>query len=220
MGFFDSFFNVGDPQAAAAAQTAALQQGDKQLNADLTKGRTAITTNYGAGIAPIQANYNLNAGGANTYADATGANGAAGYDRAVTNFRTDPGYRFALDQGNENILRNAARTGALNSGETNIDLLNYGQGLADQQYGNYVNRLQPFLGGATVNAGNIGQMYANEGNALDKSFTTQGNAAYGTQVGIGNAQASADLATGPFWGLAGGAINAFAKGAGMAVGKG
>lgn len=136
------------------------------------------------------------AAGTNAYADATGANGPEGQARAKANFQTDPGYNFQLQQGQENVLRNAGRTGGagIASGGVALDLQKQGQGLADQSYGNYVNRLQPFMqlgmGAASGTAGaNMGL-----GNLINSSYGTQGNAAYNTQTGIGNANANADLA--------------------------
>lgn len=171
-----------------------MNAGYSQASDLLGQGRQAATTQYGnatAAFAPF-----LATGGAGTqaYADATGANGTAGQTRAKANFQTDPGYQFQLDQGNENILRNQARTGQLNSGATNVDLLNYGQGQAQQQYGNYINRLQPFLSlGQSAATGTAG-VDTGLGNVLNNSYGTQGNVAYNTQTGIGNANADADLA--------------------------
>lgn len=187
-------FGTQDQEKAAADQKAGLSAGYGQASDLLNQGRQAATTQYGnatAAFAPF-----LQAGGAGTaaYADATGANGQAGQDRARTNFQTDPGYNFQVQQGDENILRNAARTGALNSGGTNIDLLNYGQGKAQEQYGNYINRLQPFLSlGNSAATGSAG-VSTGLGNTLNNSYGTQGNVAYNTQTGIGNANANADLA--------------------------
>lgn len=105
-----------------------------------------------------------------------------------------PGYQFTLDQGSQNVLRNQAATGQLNSGATDIALQNYGQQTANQNYTNYLSQLAPFLSGAQ-NAGNsVANTYTGLGTALNQNATNQGNAADATQVGIGNANASADLA--------------------------
>jgi hypothetical protein len=125
-----------------------------------------------------------------------------------------PGYQFALNQGSQNVLRNQAATGQLNSGATNIDLQNLGQGLASQNYNNYVSQLQPFLGAAGNAASGIGGLYSGLGNQMNQSFGNQGNAAAGAQMGIGNANANADLA-----GLtaSGNAIGALFGGANLAA---
>jgi hypothetical protein len=99
-----------------------------------------------------------------------------------------------LDQGNQNILRNQAATGQLNSGATNLDLQKFGQGLASQNYFNYASQLQPFLGAANSAAGGIAGVKTGQGNALNQSLTGQGNAAAGAGIATGNANANADLA--------------------------
>jgi hypothetical protein len=105
-----------------------------------------------------------------------------------------PGFQFALDTGDQNILRNQAATGQLNSGATNLDLQKFGQGLASQNYFNYAQQLQPFLGAANQGATNLANVNTGLGNQLNSSLMTQGNAAFGKEAGIGNAQAQADLA--------------------------
>lgn len=88
-----------------------------------------------------------------------------------TGFQTSPGYQFNLEQGQEGLLRGAASRGALNAGGTDADLLRFSQGLASNEFGNYVNQLQYLsglgqssaqgLGGSASNAAsNIGQIQA------------------------------------------------------------
>lgn len=193
MGIFDAFSGDAGRQAAADQQ-AHLKQGYSDLSGQFDTGRSDLRTNYGAALQPFQQNYTAAAGGQQAYGDATGANGSAGYDRAVSQFRTSPSYQFSLDQGSENVMRNAARTGSLASGGTQVDLQNLAQGHADQQWQGYVGNLLPFLGAANSAAGGVAGVNTGLGTALNASHTTQGNAAYGTQVGIGNAQAQGDMA--------------------------
>ena len=90
-----------------------------------------------------------------------------------SSFQQSPDYQFALDQGNQALLRGAASRGALNAGGTDVDLLKFGQGLASQQYGTYYDRLAKLagfgqsaaqgLGGSASNAAlGIGQAGANQ----------------------------------------------------------
>jgi hypothetical protein len=146
-------------------------------------------------------------------------NGANGSATAQNTLQSLPGYQFALNQGAQNVMRNQASTGQLNSGATNLDLQAQGQGLASQNYNNYVSQLQPFMGTANTNAGNIGNLYSGLGQGINQNYNTQGAAAYGTQAGIGNAQAQADYAnlaqSGAIFGgltsLAGNALGAYMK---------
>lgn len=219
MSLFDNiagFFNGGNAQDAADAQKAGLQagygqasgllgQGRDALTSNLEQGRGALTSNYTAALQPFLQNYQTAQGGYNAYADATGANGAPGSTRAVSAFQTDPGYQFRINQGNENVLRNSSRTGQGNSGNVNVDLLNYGQGQANQGWQQYIQNLLPFLGQANNAASGIAGVdtglgsglnanYGAAGTGLNTSYGTQANAAYGTQTGMGNADANADLA--------------------------
>lgn len=223
MGIFD-IFGTGDQRQAANDQISGINAGYGQLSDLFGQGRNAITTNYAAGLSPLLANYSAAAGGVGAYGDATGANGPQGYARAVQNFQTDPGYQFALDQGTQNVLRNQSAAGQLNSGATDVALQNYGQGMANQQYGNYVSRLAPFLGMGTTTGGQIAQTYGNEAGALNSSFTGQGGAAYGAQSSIGNANANADLAglnaSANLWGLGTNLLRTFAGGGGFGSGGG
>jgi hypothetical protein len=83
------------------------------------------------------------------YADAMGLNGAAARDQFRTDFRTDPGYGFAFDEGMRATEGSAAARGGLLSGGTLKALQRRGQGMADQQYGSYLDRF--------YNLANMGQ---------------------------------------------------------------
>ncbi len=82
--------------------------------------------------------YNTGIQANNAYANAMGLNGAEGYNSAMQNFRTGPGYQFQMDQGLDAINRTAAARGGLASGNNTIDLLKYAQGQADQSWNNYL----------------------------------------------------------------------------------
>jgi hypothetical protein len=145
-----------------------------------------------------------------------GAAGGGGTPDIQSLLANTPGYQFQLGQGSQNVLRNQAATGQLNSGATNTDLMQYGQGLANQTYNQYIQSLLPFLQQNTATTGNVGQAYGQLGTGLANVYGQQGgalasnaqnlgsgiagllgnqaSAAYGTQAGIGNAQAQGDLA--------------------------
>jgi hypothetical protein len=218
MGIFDIFSN-SDAQNAAQAQAAGLTAGYNQLVPLLNQGTSALQTNYAAALQPSQQQFAAGQQGQNQLANLLGLNGANGSATAQNTLQSLPGYQFALNQGAQNVMRNQASTGQLNSGATNLDLQAQGQGLASQNYNNYVSQLQPFMGTANTNAGNIGNLYSGLGQGINQNYNTQGAAAYGTQAGIGNAQAQADYAnlaqSGAIFGgltsLAGNALGAYMK---------
>lgn len=192
MGIFD-IFSTKDQEQAAQDQIAGLQKGYSQLSDLFGQGRDALTTNYSAALQPFTADWQGASAGVDQLKALLGfgPNGSAGIQDTLKNL---PGYQFALDQGSQNVLRNANATGAGISGGTLAALQKQGQGLADQNYFNYAAQLMPFLTAQSNAATGIGGVNTGLGNQLNQSFMTQGNAAYGTQAGIGNAQAQADLA--------------------------
>jgi hypothetical protein len=172
---------------------AGVTAGYNQLSDLYGQGRSALTTNYGNASDLFKNLITSYAPGAQAYGDAVGANGADGYTRAKTNFQTDPGYQFQLDQGLQALNRTHAAAGNLSSGNADTDALKYATGLADQSYGNYVTRLAPYLTGqqtATVGAAGVD---TGLGNALNSSFQGQGTAANTAQTAIGNNNAGAEM---------------------------
>jgi hypothetical protein len=158
------------------------------------QGRDALTTNYTAGLQPFLQNYGTAQQGTTALGNALGLNGPQGNAAAVAAFQNNPGYQFQLQQGMDAVNANAAKTGQLASGNTNLDLLKFGQGLAGTGWNQYLQNLQPYLGASQAAASGIGTLDSGLGNQLNANLTNQGNAAYGAQTSIGNANANADLA--------------------------
>lgn len=74
----------------------------------------------------------------------------AGFDA----FRNSTGYNFRLNEGQRAITNNAAVRGMLNSGATLKGLTRFGQGIASDEFGNYLNTLlgQQSLGANAASA--------------------------------------------------------------------
>jgi hypothetical protein len=102
-------------------------------------------------------------------------------------FQATPGYQFALDQGRAQVDASAAARGGLNSGRTLQDLTRFGQGMQNQEYGNYLNRL---AGGADMGLG-AATLQANAGNAFagmaSTALANRGDARAAGAIGFGNA---------------------------------
>jgi hypothetical protein len=210
-GLFDIFSNK-DQQQAANDQIGGINQGLGDLSNYYGQGRDAINQNYGEALKPFQQNFTRDTAGADQLAKLLGF-GPGGSGDIQNTLRNMPGYQFTLDQGNQNLLRNQAATGQLNSGATNIDLQNYGQGMADKNYSNYVNQLMPFLGAAGNDASGIAGVRTGQGNALNSSLMNEGNAYMSGDIGKGRAQGNADMAnldaSKNMWGALSGAANLF-----------
>lgn len=79
---------------------------------------------------------------ANTmYGNALGLNGPQGNQAATAAFQANPGYQFATQQGIQALDRSAAGSGMFGSGNAAMALNDYGQGMANQQYGNWLSNL-------------------------------------------------------------------------------
>lgn len=104
-------------------------------------------------------------GAANTmYSNALGLNGSDGNAAATGAFQAGPGYQFAMDQGTQAALRGASAGGMLNSGNTLTALTQFGQGLANQEYGGWLDRLSGMSSQGLQAAGGQAQGYTNLGN--------------------------------------------------------
>lgn len=150
--FLDTLFGGGAEREAAERNRALL--GDYKsggygfLDKGLASSTGALNTGYDQATAAYQplAALGQKYGAATTLGlDAFGVNGAAGNDRALAAFQAGPGYQFALDQGNQAIDRRRAIAGGWNSGNTDIDLMKFGQGLANQEFGNWRTGLTGFV---------------------------------------------------------------------------
>lgn len=144
----------------------------------------AITTGGGAGGTRYSVNGQMfNAlEEAQAYANANRTGG-----RQFGGFQEAPGYQFQLAQGLDAIQSTAAARGNLYSGATMQGAQEFGQGLANQEYNNYLNRLAGVGQSGQAAAGNqanAGANYAaNAGNAL----ASIGNARAAGAVGAANA---------------------------------
>ena len=114
-------------------------------------------------------------------------NGGNAADSAMAQFQTSPGYQFQMDQGLAAIDQSAIARGNLNSGATLKALNAYGQGLANQEYQQYLANLGGIASQGTVGASGLlgtsqqaGNLAIGRGQAKD-----QGNqAAAGNILGI------------------------------------
>ncbi len=67
-------------------------------------------------------------------------------NEARDRFKATPGYEFAFDEGTRALDRSASSRGTLRGGGFARELTRYGQGMANQEFGNYANRLASIAG--------------------------------------------------------------------------
>jgi hypothetical protein len=127
-----------------AAYTGAVPQAEAALRAGIsayepvtTAAQTAATTlgNLGAGYQ----------GDIDAYRDAMGLNGPEGVARAQARFTTGPGYQFAVDEATKAAANRAASLGIAGGGNTLAEISRRAQGLAGQEYGDYLTRLSGYV---------------------------------------------------------------------------
>jgi hypothetical protein len=149
--------------------------------------------------------------------DPTAAGLPSTFSYNAQDFTQDPGYAFAVSQGDKAIENSAAARGGDVSGGTLKSLDSYNVGMADQDYGNAYNRAQSTYQQNYSNAENT--FYNNENNTYSKlAAVAQGGAnAAGTlgQEGEQAATNSGNIAIG-----AGNAAAAGTVGAANAVNSG
>jgi hypothetical protein len=94
-------------------------------------------------------------------------------------FQKSPGYQFRLEQGQKALEATQAARGGLLSGGAMKEMNKYSQGIASDEYGNYINQLAGLAG--------IGQ---NAANAMGNIEIGQGNVIAGYNMASGMAGAN------------------------------
>lgn len=170
----------------------------EKLIGDITGSNQAATGAQNAADAQIAASQNANA--LQKYMYDTTRGDLAPYRQAGTNalgtmqalnggdmsaFHADPGYQFALNQGLQGIQRQMAAAGLTGSGAALKAANDYSQGMANQQYSNFYNRLAALAGTGQTATDTTGQLGANYANQAGQNL-----------IGAGNAQGSAYIAKG------------------------
>lgn len=202
------------------------------LNA-LGQGYDDAARQYNGAMSLYQPYADTGQKGFNLYADATGANGQAGYDNAKSSFHASPGYQYQVDQATDQTARKMSALGALGSGNAMTAISDRAQNLANQDYGNWMSNLNQ-LGQYGYNAtgaqaglmqglGNLNAQSGRDQAGVYSGYTGMGvnnnnNAAQqiaNYRMGISNAgsQASANA-----WGVGMNLANLAASLAGSAMG--
>lgn len=112
--------------------------------------------------------------GYDMYQNSLGLNGPGGNQAAIDAYQQSPGFGFAMDEANQNVLRNAAAMGGVASGQSMIDLSERARQLQNLDYGNWQNMLQGFdpMRGATGLASGLtglGNLFSQEGQNLSNA---------------------------------------------------
>lgn len=137
--------------ATARGARTAFIQGEKWLNearpqrfGELETGYNTARGDLNQGMGGMNRLMNRFDAGSQMYQNALGLGGDQGNQQARLAFQNSPGFQFQMDQGVKARERAASRMGGLNSGGLLSELTSFGQGLANQEYGNWMNRLAGF----------------------------------------------------------------------------
>lgn len=166
----------GAAKDAANASNAATQASidEQKREFDINQQNQAPWLNTGkSALSVLSGMYGLNGDGSGQAANAPD----------YSAFYQSPDYQFALQQGQQALDRGAAARGTLYSGGHTADTMQFGQGLASQQFGNFYNRLAGLAGVGQTAAnqlGAYGQNYANSVGQLNmQNAGNQMNSIYG-----------------------------------------
>lgn len=176
-------------QANAADKALALQE--KQYN----ESKAASQPWVNAGKTALEA-----------YMGELGLSDAAKSGTFQSGFQKTPGYDFQMQQGQEGVQNSLAALGMKNSGAGLKAITRYSQGLADQTYNNYLDRLSAASTG--------GQAQVSQNNALGQNAVAQMGQ---TLQDKGAATASGYVGSANAWGNA---LTNLSKNAGWALGMG
>lgn len=217
-------FSGRDGRLAASAQAEAANRGRDMALGELDQGFDRTSGLYDNAQGFFQPYQQAGQQGMQTYLGSLGLGGQEGRDQAVGAFQAGPGYQFAMDQGMQAANRAASAGGMLTSGNTLQALTRFGQGLANQEYGGWQDRLAGLgnmglaasgeMAGNRMRLGDIGMGVAQQRAGIQSN----------TENAIGAAQAGAHMAGQQAaqnrFGAVMGGINTVANLAGKAMGGG
>jgi hypothetical protein len=109
-------------------------------------------------------------------------------------FKASPGYQFALQQGLQATRTGATARGLVGSGAEAKELQRVGQGLANQEYGQYQNRLSNLAGLGQQAASQSAQQAYGAGSGLANLGYGYGGQLANQYTGLGQTMAESELA--------------------------
>lgn len=189
----------------------------------------ALSNEMGLGIAPSLAyqtedgkwTFQGAIGKFNTVREAEDAIRRSGNAARYQGFEASPGYAFMRDQGTQTVDRSAAARGMLRSGATMKAQERFGQGIAAQEYGNYLSRLGSMAGIGQTSTGQIGALGTSVAGQIGNNAMMAGQGSANAALTGGAARASAYQNAGiAVNNLAGNALGAAAFGGYLSPGGG
>jgi hypothetical protein len=175
--------NSSDRKARHAAG-AFMEQGTAQAKGDINKYFGMAEQGFDPWIT-------AGTGAENIIADLNGVNGPEAQSAAYERFKSDPSYRFQVDQANQALQRSAI------GGNKNLFSGNFAdasnrlnQGLASQSYGNYYNRLMGMSDTGLNATSTRSNIYGRHGTALANADLGLATNLAGSEIAQGQSKAN------------------------------
>jgi hypothetical protein len=208
MGIFDFLAPEVDKGAQrrqtqlAESATGAVKEGQKKAIGALDTGLQQARPHLRSAVDLFKGITDDRQNATDMYFNSLGLNGPEGNQAAIGAYQQSPGYGFALDQANQNVLRNQAATGALNSGGTLMGLSDRARELQNLDYGNWQDRLHgldvlPAAQGQANQLQNLGGLFERTGQNKANTygqFAPQISQGLNNQASLIGQQASANMA--------------------------
>lgn len=191
---FLDLFNNDNEEEAARQKAAGLRAGQDSAFGALDTGYGIASGLYDKARVPFESLYTRGSKGYDTYLDATGVNGAEGLARAGDLYKSIPGYSAGLNTGLDLLERRAAARGDLGGGNTSADTIKFASDYDAQKYKDFLSSLSGNVGVAQGAAAGQGALYGQQAGAASNIGTQKAQYGYGTETGIGNANAEATMA--------------------------
>jgi hypothetical protein len=166
---------AGDRAADAAQQGSAAEIAERQRQFDLSRQDQQPFMQAGVGALNRQ---------------------EAALNGDFSGFQNSPDYAYSMQQMQQGLERGAAARGSLRSGGTSVDLASHLNGLANQNFSNYWNRLAGQAGQGQTSATNLGSLGAMMGNQNANSIGNASAARQSSYLNSGAANAGAAGALG------------------------
>jgi hypothetical protein len=176
---------------AAAARQAAIAAAKTQITTSLGDSNKQLSDYYEQGREDLQNYQDMGDLGLSRLAD---PNTTRNFQ--TSDFYTDPGYQFVLDQGQRGIQNLAAGKGSLLSGATLKALDRFNQNTASNQYQSSFDRFNQNRGYQTETAGGMAGMGQNAANTVGGWGQTSGLAAAQNYTNYGDKMAGLDINSG------------------------
>jgi len=195
--FLDTLFGGGAEKDAANANRSLLSdylnKGTSALDSGLTSS-TGYLNSAGTTLSDLQKKYGA---GTDLYLNALGVNGADAAKTAQQSFTNNPGNEAAINAGLDAINRRRAAGGMLDSGNADLDALNFAQNNQNQQYNTWLSNLGGLVSPETQAATGVANNDTNLANLYQTDATNRiglyGNYASGN-IGANNMQAAGESA--------------------------